>query len=83
MCEAVGADPKDIEFDKDGWYREHTWTRAAELEYEEWIYRQLMDDKDFRVHLLEHPWKSSRRCRLAAREFTFMWGWVVEEGEKA
>ncbi len=72
MCEFVDVNYNDIDFQKDGWYLEHTWTRKDELEFKNWLMNYLEDSK-IRKTIMKYPLKQN--IEKFADFFILNYGW--------
>lgn len=69
QCEMVGVNPDDIDFKKEGWYSEYSWTKEKEEEFKEWATKLLR--KKFR-------W-TKRKINTELGYYLLMWGWRRED----
>ena len=80
MCRRVKAKYGDINFKSQDWFRAHKWTREQEHNFEDWMTDYLYKDRSARHELLElSTYANKTRCRKAAQEFTFMYGWSLSD----
>lgn len=69
QCELVGVNPDEVDFSKDGWYREYTWTSETEEKFKKWAMKYLY--KKFR-------WPKRKR-ELEVSWYLVDYGWRVED----
>ena len=75
LCQAVGVDWKTVDFHKDGWYLEHTWTQEQEDEFKEWLADYLYKNTRARQQIMKFPRKDKRICARVASGFVWNHGW--------
>lgn len=76
MCQMVGVDWKEIDFQKHNWFYEHAWTEEQEAEFVEWLADFLHSNKEAR--LLFEMWRGDKKtCRRYAEGFVWNYGWKV------
>ena len=80
MCEAVGVDPGAIDFKKNAWYLEHSWTTEQQNEFISRLATHLYRDKRA-YYALTSQIKSKKRCEAVAREFVFNYGWTTNTSQ--
>lgn len=78
MYEMVGATPDGVDFKSSGWYLQHEWDKATELEFTKWLTEYLYANKAARVELLSWPIKNKRLCKQAAEWFVFQYGFKTQ-----
>ena len=77
MCEMIGVNYDDVDFKKEGWFWEHTWTMAQEEEFITWLTNLLYTDTKVRKAILSFPSKDKKRCEGGARFFASNYGWKL------
>jgi len=60
MCTIAGHKYEEIDFKKDGWYSEYTWTEEQEKEFEVWIKNYLYESTEARNQLMSFPHKNKK-----------------------
>ena len=45
MCRRVGADYDKIDFKKEGWFRDYTWTEEEQEDFHQWLGNKLVEWK--------------------------------------
>lgn len=80
MCSCVKADYNEIDFKSSDWFRQHKWSQKQEKLFQNWLAEYLFKNREARKELLEFGTYSNKtRCRRAAEEFTFMYGWSLSD----
>ena len=51
QCNRVGATFEDIDFKKNDWYQQHTWTEKEQDDYEQWLIEYLYTNNRARKEL--------------------------------
>lgn len=84
LCNRVGADFKKIDFKKENWFKEYTWTREEEEKFEKWIVKYLSNNKKARENLMKFPTKDKKDLITFSKIFTLYCGWKYKnkKGEK-
>ena len=82
MFSVIGKSTDGFDF-SDGWYSQHSWTKAQEDEFAEWLTTRLKERK-FLNEFVRFPAlctnkKGRKRC---VSEFLLMWGWKRSEKEE-
>lgn len=78
QCEIVGADYVKIDFKKEGWFTDYTWTEKQEDEFYDWLIEFLKDRKAWKS--LTSHWASynkKNREKLAG-EWILNYGWKLK-----
>ena len=78
MCKMVGADPNKINFKKNNWYWDFSWTEQDEHDFINWLSEYLLDNADARSELMNNPIKNKKRTEALAREFVLNYGWKTK-----
>ena len=81
LFEMVNLDYKTVwkEYKDDpDWFTRNKWSAAKQVEFIEWLMGYFENNKGARRGLLSMPWKSRKRCYMAAVEFTLHYGWELE-----
>lgn len=79
MCKRVKAKYDSIDFKSTEWYRKHTWSCAQQESFEGWLTDYLYRNRDARMELCERSYASKALCRKVAKEFNFMYGWILND----
>jgi hypothetical protein len=90
MFEIVGLDWSNTEIKADydvfnresEWYLRNEWTVEQEREFVEWMTEYLMNNSGARRCLMSAPFKSKKRCWLAASQYASFYGWKTKKDEK-
>jgi len=77
MCKRVGTDFNKINFKKERWFMEYSWTQEQEDDFTNWFSEYLYKNKEARQEFLSYPIKDKKRCIQAAKEFVFNYGWTT------
>jgi hypothetical protein len=77
MCNMIGVDYDDVDFKKQDWFWEHTWTMEKEEEFVDWLAKLLYNDIKVRKAILSFPSKDKERCKAGARFFASNFGWKI------
>lgn len=78
MFTRVGASRKNVNVKRYGWFLQHAWTRQQEDDFVGWLTDYFMKNEGARKELMGHTVLNSRkRCREAAEEFVWNYGWKV------
>jgi len=79
MCEMVNVKIEDIDFSKDGWYREHSWTREQEKEFCDWLINEIRTNNKVRKEITTLPYRpTKKRVQETVMWFNLMWGWKTK-----
>ena len=76
MCFAVGADPRKINFQKNRWWRKHTWTAGQGTMFREQAIQYLMNSKEARYEIMKWPRKHKASIAKVVDEFIWNYGWL-------
>lgn len=80
MCTYVGVKYEDIDFKKENWYMEHTWTAEQEKDFCDWLINEIRTNNEIRKGITNLPYKpSKKRAKSAVMWFNLMWGWKTKE----
>ena len=77
MCRRVGTND-NIDFKRNDWYTDYTWTQEQENEFVDWLTDYLYNNRDARQELMVFSHKDKKRCKGAAREFSANYGWKLK-----
>jgi hypothetical protein len=61
-----------------GWYLLHEWTEQQELEFKQWLYLYLLENKQARIQIMEHPTKNSKQLHKLCDQFVWQYGWKLK-----
>jgi len=78
MCKFVGADYKKMDFHKDDWYWDYTWTKEEEGKFADWMVKYLMENKKARK-MFSGVIRTKNQIKEATNMFIFNYGWKVSE----
>jgi hypothetical protein len=73
----VGADPDEVDFHSEGWWKNHSWTKQQQEEFTTWLQEHFKKKKN-REGVVTCCFNKAERER-AAREFVFNYGWVIKD----
>mgnify|MGYP003349335496 CR=1 FL=1 len=76
MCSVVGADFDTMDFQKDRWFTEYTWTEQQQDDFTKWMEKYLKKKsiaKHFTNYTLMH------RPKVIAESFVSNYGWKLKE----
>ena len=80
MCRRVKVPFSRVPFKTDGWFRKHTWPKAEQHDFEEWVVNYLKLNSGARRELLDTTSnRSVRVLRKAASMFAFSYGWMLSD----
>ena len=80
MCNRVGANFADIDFQEDKWYWKHSWAEQDDLAFQEWLVNHLKNNKEAREVLLGGDFRRDEEyMRKAVRWFMLQWGWKLSD----
>jgi hypothetical protein len=74
MCNRVGVKYEDIDFKKDRWFMDYSWTQSEEDDFKIWMNRQLYEHKNLRG-IMSLPIKNKKIIQKTVDWFLFMYGW--------
>lgn len=78
MCEFVGANIEDVDFNNQQWYWTHSWDEKTQNEFIDWLVEYLKKNNDARNNIMRFPRKNSKQIRKVAEWFVFNYGWKIE-----
>ncbi|MBU1067589.1 hypothetical protein KKE60_07355 [Patescibacteria group bacterium] len=82
VCKRVGAPCEGIDFKKDRWFEDYSWTMKEEESFTNWMVDLLYNNSSARRELTGHCGKNKKMCERAAQEFVFMYGWKYKADSK-
>jgi len=82
MCEMVNVPYEKVDFTKERWFHDHTWTAEQEKEFKEWLAKYMFNSQAARV-ALSYCRKDMTSCEQFAEMFAFNYGWKVLRDGKA
>ena len=82
MCNRVGADYDSIDFKSNDWYLSHTWTIEQERDFVNWMTDYLYANIQARREIMTNYLTNKKRCRKAADQFVFAYGWKYEDSNR-
>ena len=80
MCKVVGAHYYKINFSAPNWFREYTWTRGQEDEFEQWMFDFLYNNLEARQAFMKCHSKRKKEIKEIVKEFTWNHGWKTYSG---
>lgn len=80
LCARVGANFEDIDFSKDGWFKEYSWTEDEEKDFVIW-FAKFLNHKGARTEITKYPSLLKLRSQREkfARKFVSNFGWKIKE----
>ena len=75
MCDIADVDFDEMDFKKNDWYLDHSWSVEQEKKFAKWLTDYLFMSKEAREELLTSPRRSRPACRAAALMFVLNFGW--------
>jgi hypothetical protein len=79
MCSYVNVNIDDVDFQKDGWYSEHTWTREQEKDFCDWLVNEIRTNNKVRKEITTLSYRPTKKStEKAVMWFNFMWGWKIK-----
>lgn len=82
MCEMVGVPYEKMDFKKERWFHEHSWTSEQQAEFKTWLTKYMFDNQDARV-ALSYCRKDMTSCQKFADMFVFNYGWRTKRDGQA
>lgn len=80
MCEYVGADYNKIDFSKENWYSEYSWSEKKQDEFINWMVDYLYNNNKARKEILAFSHiKKKSKIRESVNWFVFNYGWAYEK----
>ncbi len=79
MCKRVGADFNKMNFKKQDWFLEYSWTKENEEKFKKWLMNFLYKNRKAREEILEFPSKNKNKLKNAINMFLFSYGWKLKE----
>ena len=78
MCNRVGVDYDEIDFTKDGWYLDNSWTRGEQDQFIEWFATHLRNMGP-RRELCQQPSlvRTKEERSKFAEKFVMEFGWKI------
>ena len=78
MCKMVKVDLEKINFKKENWFWDYTWTEKKQEEFIKWLEGYLMKNKGAREEMLRFPKRDKQMIKKAVQEFVSNYGWKTE-----
>jgi hypothetical protein len=82
MCDIADVDYYSIDFQSDGWYSKHTWSKNEEYDFKVWFYEYLRDNKEARKEIMNYPSTKSKNIEEAVSFFVSMYGFVTRKDDE-
>lgn len=80
MCRVVGADYDSIDFHKERWFTQYSWTNEQENEFRVWLEDRLYKlPKNKRAEFMTFPSKNKKIISETVGWFIFNYGWTYNE----
>lgn len=78
MCNRVGTSFDKIDFEKEGWFNQHTWSEEEENYFKSWFINYLLNNKEARQSLMKYPTVQYRYIKEMIDDWVFSFGWKYE-----
>jgi len=79
MCTYVGANYEDIDFQKNNWYWDYSWTQEQEENFCDWLINKIINNAKIRKEITTlHSKPSKKRAKETVMWFNLMWGWKTK-----
>ena len=78
MFEIIGKEFDYELLESDDWFMRYSWSAEQRQSFENWLFDYFHQNREARIELMKVPNKDRRRCRKAAQEFMFIYGWNDE-----
>ena len=80
MCEVVDVKLEDIDFSKDRWYVDHTWTSEQEQQFCNWLKNEIKTNNKVRKELTTLQYRPTKKqVADVVMWFNLMWGWKTKD----
>lgn len=79
MCKRVGVDFNDIDFQKEDWFMDYSWTVSEQDNFQRWLEGYLEGSKEAREEIMQFPRKNKKDIKKVASTFVSIYGWKCEE----
>lgn len=80
MCSYVDVKYEDVDFSKEDWYLEHTWTKEQEKDFCDWLANEIRTNTKVRNGITTHRYKPSKEnAKKTVMWFNLMWGWKTKQ----
>lgn len=79
MCSRVGADFYSVDFSKDNWFLEYSWTTEDQSKFIKW-FAMFLKNKGVRSELCKYPSlvKTYQQRETFAKQFVYQFGWKIK-----
>lgn len=74
MCRRVGADYDKIDFKKEGWFRDYTWTEEEQEDFHQWLGNKLVEWKC----AMKRKYRGQPHGYYEASKFILDYGWMTK-----
>ncbi len=75
QCEMVGAPYEKMDFKKEYWFQDYTWSRKKQDEFKKWL-MEYLKDKEARESLMDFPINNKKHREKFADKFIMNYGWM-------
>lgn len=82
MCESINIDINTIDFQKEDWYLDHSWSNKQQADFVIWLSDLLYKNMKVRNSIMRVPIKDKKLCLKAAEFFTAMFTWKTHKEVK-
>jgi hypothetical protein len=79
MCEYVEVDYEAVDFTKDKWYQEHTWTFEQAKDFETWFFNYLANNEEARNEIMRTPIRQKKWLMRFVKQFESNYGWKYSD----
>ena len=81
MCGRVNTDYDKMDFTKNDWFRQHSWTVEEEKDFIKWMTTYLYNNTKARNELMNITKKNKKNCEEAVRWWIFTYGWTYKASD--
>jgi len=74
MCESVGVNYEDVDFNKEEWYMQHDWTQEQQDQFKQDLYQAVTESPKFFKDLFASR-GPKRRLKAQIEFFIMSYGW--------
>lgn len=80
MCSITNAEYTNIDFKREDWFLDHTWTIKQELEFKSWLVKYLKKSAGARKELMNFPTLFTKNhLEKVASFFVLTYGWKYRD----
>jgi hypothetical protein len=78
MCRRVNVDYNTVDFTKDRWYMDHSWTLEEEKDFIDWLTKEVLSNKK-KYKLIFLATSSKHLIKKSVEWFVLQYGWKYKE----